>query len=133
MASILARGVRSTLRAISSILPCHTKRLVLWSVLHSKMHGGHGTTKEQCDRLNQALVLCKDNDALMLPTRFGTLLWKDLDDCSTVTDKAISGEKSMEVAAKEFICGIPQSLRYASDAFMLRDFQALLAIYRLPA
>jgi hypothetical protein len=132
MATILARGARSALRAISSALPCHTKRLVFWSVLYSRLQGGRATTKEQCDRLNQALVLCKDNDALMLPTHFGTLLWKDLDDCSTVTDKAIRGEKTIESAAREFICSIPQGLRYASDALMLKDFQALLSIYRSP-
>lgn len=129
MSPFLARGVSRTVRAISSVLPCHTKRLVLWSVLYSKMHGRRDMTKEQCDRLNEVLELCKDNAALALPAQLGVYIWKDLDECTAATTRAVRGEESIDAAAKDFISSIPDWLRYASDAFMVKDFQKLLTFY----
>ena len=129
MAPIFARCISRSVRAISSVLPCHTKRLVLWSVLYSKMHGKQEMTQEQRDCLNQALDLSKDNAALVLPTQLGVFIWTDLDECSAETTKAVSGEKTIEAAAKDFIRCIPEWLRYASDAFMLKDFKKLLSFY----
>lgn len=127
MASIYAQGTSKVLRVISTVLPQHTKRLVLWSTLYGKMCGGQSFTKEQCDRLNTALALCKDNGALALPAQLGKFIWNDLDGCCTAARRAIRGEKSAETAAAEFVRNIPSWLRYASDAFMLRDFQSLMA------
>lgn len=129
MAPLLVRGVSRTVRAISSVLPCHTKRLVLWSVLYSKMHGRRDMTKEQRECLNKVLVLCKDNAALALPAQLGVYIWTDLDECSAVTAKAVNGEETIEEAAKEFISSIPNWLRYASDALMSKDFKELLTFY----
>lgn len=133
MASILARGATNTLRAITNVLPRHTKRLVLWSVLYTRMCGDNkgccarNLTKEQCVCLNKAMSLCKDNNALELPAKLGKFLWPDLEECTAVARTALRGEKPAEVAAKDFIRSVPSWLRYASDAFMLRDFQLLMA------
>ena len=129
MAPFIFRGVTRTVRAISSVLPCHTKRLVLWSVLYSKLNGRRDMTKEQRDRLNQVLVLCKDDDALTLPTQLGVFIWNDLDQCSKATNEVVTGEKTIEAAAKDFLNSVPKWLRYASDAFMITDFQKLLTFY----
>lgn len=129
MAPILTRSASRIVRAISSILPRHTKRLVLWSVLYTRLHGKRVMSKEQCERLNQILTLCEDKDALALPAQLGVFIWSDLDDCSMATNKAIRGEKTIEASASEFIRSIPKFLRYASDALMLKDFQSLLSFY----
>lgn len=129
MAPILVRCISRSVRAISSVLPCHTKRLVLWSVLYSKMYGRHDMTQEQRDYLNQALDLSKDNAALVLPAQLGVFIWTDLDECSAETTKAVNGEKTIDAAARDFTRCIPDWLRYASDAFMLKDFKQLLSFY----
>ncbi|BAW19320.1 hypothetical protein [Ralstonia phage RP31] len=111
------------------MLPAHTKRLVLWSTLYSKMCGAQRFTKEQCDRLNGAFALCKDNSALDLPAKLGKFISNDLDECTAVAKTAIRGEQKEDEAAAEFVRNIPSWLRYASDAFMLKDFKTLLAIH----
>lgn len=126
----LAQGVSKTLQTISAILPQHTRRLVLWGALYSKMCGGQRFTKEQSDRLNKALSLCKDSAALTLPAFLGKYISSELDNCSDAARKAIRGEESDEEAAKNFVLNVPSCLRYASDAFMLKDFQSLLATHR---
>lgn len=130
MRLILTQGVSKTLRKVSAILPQHTRRLVLWGALYSKMCGSHNFTQEQSDRLNKALSLCKDSAALVLPAMLGKYLWPDLDKCTLAARTAIRGEQSDEAAAQAFVHGIPLFLRYASDAFMLKDFQCLLATHR---
>lgn len=131
MASICLQGAAKALRAISTLLPQHTKRLVLWSTLYGRMCGGKGFTKEQSARLNKALVLCKDHKALSLPAQLGKFIWSDLDACCVAARKAIRGENSFETAATEFVRNIPSWLRYASDTFMRRDFQSLLSTHQL--
>ena len=133
MRLFLTQGVSKTLRKISAILPQHTRRLVLWGALYSKMCGSHNFTQEQSDRLNKALSLCKDNAALILPAPLGKYLWPDLDKCSIAARKAIRGEEPVEVAAQAFVHGIPLFLRYANEAFMLKDFESLLATHRQAA
>lgn len=133
MRLFLTQGVSKTLRKISAILPQHTRRLVLWGALYSKMCGSHNFTQEQSDRLNKALSLCKDNAALILPAMLGKYLWPDLDKCSIAAKKAIRGEETDEVAAQAFVHGIPSFLRYANEAFMLKDFESLLATHRQAA
>lgn len=86
-------------------------------------------TKEQRDCLNHVLVLSKDDAALVLPAQLGVFIWTDLDACSAETSKVVSGEKSIEAAATDFTRCIPNWLRYASDAFMLKDFKQLLSFY----
>jgi hypothetical protein len=130
MASILAQSAHHALRAISTVLPNHTKRLVLWSTLYGRMCGQQSFTKEQCDRLNGAMVLVKDNAALALPAKLGKFIWSDLEACTAAVRKAIRGEKGPEEAAAEFLRSIPTFLRYASDALMLKDFQTLLSTHR---
>lgn len=133
MATLFARSATTMLRAITNVLPRHTKRLVLWSVLYSRMCGDNKTcctrhlTREQCVCLNNAMALCKDNHALELPAKLGKFLWPELEECTAVARKALRGEKPAEAAAKDFIRSVPSWLRYASDAFMLRDFQRLMA------
>ncbi len=130
MASIMAQSVKNVLRAISStVLPNHTKRLVLWSALSSRMCDAQEFTKEQCDRLNATMALAKDHSALALPVQLGKYIWSDLDECTAAARKAIRGEKKAEEAAADFIRSIPAWLRYASDAFMLRDFRLLLSAH----
>lgn len=129
MASLLAQGASKALRAFSTILPQHTKRLVLWCSLYSNMCNAQSLTQEQRDRLNGALALCKDQGALNLPAKLGKFIWKDLDNCMAAARTAIRGEKPEEAAAEEFVRSVPSWLRYASDAFMLKDFQSLLAVH----
>jgi hypothetical protein len=130
MASLLAQGASKALRTISTVLPQHTKRLVLWSSLYSKMHGGQTFTAEQSNTLNGALALCKDQEALALPAMLGKFIAKDLEGCMVAARKAIRGEKTEEAAAAEFLHSVPSWLRYASDALVLRDFRELLATHR---
>lgn len=128
--SFLTHSVSKTLQTISAILPQHTRRLVLWSTLYSKMCGGQKFTEEQSDRLNTALGLCKDSKALQLPALLGRFIWRELDGCSLAARRAIKGEEPAEIAAEEFANSIPSWLRYASDTFVLNDFQSLLATHR---
>lgn len=134
MASTFAQRVYAfqgrTLRAISTLLPAHTKRLVLWSTLYSKMCGQQSFTKEQCARLNGAMSLVKDHAALDLPAKLGKFISSDLDECTAAARTAIRGETKVEEAAAAFVRSIPSWLRYASDAFMLKDFMSLLATHR---
>lgn len=130
MASLLAQGASKALRTISTVLPQHTKRLVLWCSLYGKMCGNQSFTKEQRTSLNSALALCKDQEALELPAMLGKFISKDLDDCMAAARKAIRGEKTEEAAAEDFVHSVPSWLRYASDALMLRDFRELLATHR---
>lgn len=130
MATLFARGAAKALRAISStVLPNHMKRLVLWCTLYGRMCGQQDFTKEQCDRLNGAMALAKDQSALALPAKLGKYIWSDLDACVGAARKAIRGEKKADEAATDFIRSIPSWLRYASDAFMLKDFKSLLAVH----
>lgn len=130
MASLLTQSASKALRTISTILPQHTKRLVLWSSLYSKMHGGKKFTPEQRENLNGALALCKDQSALELPAMLGQFISKDLDGCMVATKIAMRKEKPEAEAAAEFIRNIPSWLRYASEALMLQDFQLLLSTHR---
>lgn len=127
---VIAQGVSKTLQTISAVLPKHTRRLVLWGALYSKMCGGQSLTKEQTERLNNTLSLCKDSSALVLPGILGKYLWSDLDHCSTAVKNAICNEANAEEAALSFVHHVPSFLRYASDAFTLNDFQSLLATHR---
>lgn len=126
MSPVLVQGTSRLLRGVARVLPRHTKRLVLWCSLYSKVHNRKDITKEQCISLNNLLVLCKDIKAFKFSAQLGSFLWNDLEDCSRVTGKAIRGEKTMDEAAVEFIHGIPVWLRYASDAFMISDFETML-------
>lgn len=129
MASLLTQGASAALRTISTILPQHTKRVVLWASLYSKMCGGKKFTPEQRESLNSALALCKDQNALELPGMLGQFISNDLDGCMVAAKKAMRKEKPEE-AASEFVRSIPSWLRYASEALMLKDFQQLLATHR---
>lgn len=129
MASIFVQGATKALKTISNILPNHMKRLVLWSTLYGKMCGAQKFTKEQCDRLNGAMALCKNHGALELPARLGKFISKDLDNCAEAARVAIRGEKKADEAAVDFVRSIPSCLRYASDAFMLKDFMSLLSTH----
>jgi hypothetical protein len=94
------------------------------------MCGGKNITKEQCRRLNGALSLSKDDQALSLPSQLGKFISEDLDACTLAAKNAIRGDnKAAERAAQDFVRSIPSWLRYASDAFMLNDFQAVLAAH----
>jgi hypothetical protein len=127
----LAQGVSKTLQTISAVLlPKHTRRLVLWSTLYNSMCGGKMFTPEQTERLNAALSLCKDSNALTLPAILGKFIWPDLDGCTLAARQAILGEQPATVAGKEFVHSIPTWLRYASDATVLKDFESLLATHR---
>lgn len=130
MASLLAQGASKALRTISTVLPQHTKRLVLWCSLYGKMCGNQNFTKEQRTSLNSALALCKDQEALELPAMLGKFISQDLDGCMVAARKAIRGEKTEEAAAEDFVLSVPSWLRYASDALMLSDFRSLLATHR---
>lgn len=131
MAPILAQGASLVLRTISFILPQHTKRLVLWCTLYSKMMcGGKNITEEQKSRLNKALSLCKDPNALELPSKLCEFISNDLDSCLVAARNAIRGEKAADVASMDFVHNIPSWLRYASDAFMIKDFEMLLATHQ---
>lgn len=130
MAPILAEGVSRALKAISTHLPAHTKRLVLWSTLYCNMCDAQKLTKEQSDQLNSALTLCKDQGALKLPAQLCKFISRDLDACRAAAIHAFRGEQKKDDAAMDFLRSIPSWLRYASDAFMLNDFNTLLAIHR---
>lgn len=131
MAPIIAQNVGKALRAISStILPAHTKRLVFWSTLYSKMCGAQSFTKEQCDRLNGSMKLAKDRNALDLPAKLGKFIWPELEECTAAARKAIRDEKKADEAAADFLRSIPSWMRYASDSFMLKDFMSLLATHQ---
>lgn len=131
MAPIVAQNVGKALRAISStVLPAHTKRLVFWTTLYSKMCGAQTFTKEQCDRLNGTLTLCKDHGALDLPAKLAKFIWPELEECTAAARKAIRGEKKADEAAADFLRSIPSWLRYASDLFMLNDFNLLMATHQ---
>lgn len=133
MASFLAQGASRALRTISTVLPQHTKRLVLWCSLYSKMCGSRKLTVEQRNNLNRALALCKDQNALELPAMLGGFIAKDLEGCMVAVRNAIRGEKAADVAADEFLHSVPSWLRYASGARMLTDFRSLLATHQRAA
>lgn len=127
MPSILAKSISKALRGLSAILPKHTKRLLLWTLLYSRV-SGKTFTAEQKAKLNEALSLCKDQNALALPVQLDKYLGCELDICQTVTTEAASGEKSGSIAEPEFLNAIPQWLRYASDSLMIRDFRSLMTM-----
>lgn len=130
MTSFFVKSAAWLLKTLSNCLPKHTKRLVLWSTLYGMMCGQQRFTEEQRSRLNGALTLCKDREALDLPASLGKFIWKDLDGCTKAAKQAIRGERKAEEAALEFVRSIPKCLRYASEAFMLKDFTLLLATHR---
>lgn len=131
MAPIFTQGARKVLKGLTTILPQHTKRLVLWSTLYSKMMCGDSKiTNEQCHRLNSAMSLSKDDGALTLPSGLTKYIGHDLDACINAVKNAIRGDSTAaERAAQEFVRCIPARLRYASDAFMLSDFQSLMVAH----
>ncbi len=134
MATILARSISTILRVISSALPNHMKRLVLWSSLYCKMCGTRSITKaeakEMGERLNDALVITKDSAAFIFPAGVSNFIWLDLDDCITAAFNAIRSGKPSDIAGMEFVRSIPEWLRYASEPFMLKDFQSLLTVHQ---
>lgn len=135
-ATIIARGISTILRAISAILPNHTKRLVLWSSLYCRMCGAQNFTKDEAkemgERINDALVITKDSAAFIFPVAVSKFICMDLDECIAAAYKAILNGKPSESASMEFVQSIPTWLRYASDAFMLKDFQSLLTVHQRP-
>lgn len=133
MANILARGASRALRSLAPVLPQHIKRLILWCALYGKMCGAQTFTKEQCDKLNGALKLCKDVAAMALPAGLSKYIWQDLDDTVIVAKAAIRNGGVSEDAALLFVKSIPKWLRYASDTFILTDFELLMAVHQRPA
>lgn len=133
MANFITRIISTILRVIFKILPNHTKRLVLWSTLYSKICGARKYSKEEAqqlgERLNNVLTITKDTKAFIFPVGMSQFISSDLDGCSNAIINAVRNTQTAEAAAKEFVRQIPQWLRYASEPFMVRDFSVLLTVH----
>lgn len=137
MNNILTQRISTILRVIYKKLPRHIKRLVLWSVLYSKLCGPKKLTKEEvlkmAERLNAVLPVARNTAACALPMTYGRVGLKSLDECAAIVQKTIKSGKSGETNLADFVKSIPEWMRYASTPLMQKDFQVVVATHTVAA